>query len=87
LCRLAKNKGCDITPTRFLAGRLAAAAGEKEQMKLNIAQRLTLLLEKGRSYLDYKEQSDRTRDILIIAAVITVVFLLFLLAAYLITRF
>jgi hypothetical protein len=66
---------------------LAAAAGEKEQMKLNIAQRLTLLLEKVRSYLDYKEQSDRTTDIFIIATVITVVFLLFLLAAYLITRF
>ena len=85
---LAKNKGCDISPTRFLSGRLAgSAAGEKEQMKLDIAQRLTLLLEKGRSYLDYKEQSDRTRDIFIIAAVITVVFQLFLLAAYLITRF
>jgi hypothetical protein len=84
---LAKNKDCDITLARFLAGRLAAASGEKEQMKLNIAQRLTLLLEKGRSYLEYKEQSDRTADIFIIAAVTIVVFLLFLLAGYLITRF
>ena len=55
--------------------------------KLNITKRLALVLEKWRSYLEYKEQSDRPRDIFIIAAVITVVFVLFLLAAYVITRF
>jgi hypothetical protein len=56
-------------------------------MKLNIAQRLASLLEKCRPYFEYKPQQDRTGDILIIAAVTIVVFVLFLLAGYVITRF
>ena len=52
---LAKKKVCDITPTRALAGRLAAATGEKERMKLIIAQLLAILLEKWQSYVESRE--------------------------------
>ena len=123
---LAKKKVCDINPTRFLAGRLAAT-GEKKRMKLIIAQLLAILLEKWQSYVDSREQrrisrpengfkfsfapwlelrkqqswppldtlliklrkfwSEYGRDTIIIAAVAIGVLVLFVLAAYVITRF
>ena len=76
-----------INPARFLAEGLAVAAGEEDRMKLNIMQRLALLSEKCRSYVEFKHDRNPTGDRLIIAALTTVIFLLFLLAAYVITRF
>jgi hypothetical protein len=124
---LAKKKVCDITPTRALTGRLAAATGERERMKLIIAQLLAILLEKWQSYVESREQrrllrpdneykfgfasrlalrkqqswpardtlliklpkfwSEYGGDTIIIAAVVIGVFVFFLLAAYVITRF